>query len=105
MSLSCKEQGRLADAELELEECTSCLVRSEKYQELYLGHQWRTQNKGAASLSDFLLAPKGIMNNFRLPIFFFYFCVSLLIIGGNARSTTVWKEDVPVEEHLTGGAS
>ena len=37
MSLSCKEQGRLADAELELEECTSCLVRSEKYQELYLG--------------------------------------------------------------------
>jgi hypothetical protein len=38
MSLSCKEQGRLADAELELEECTSCLVRSEKYQELYLGH-------------------------------------------------------------------
>ena len=45
------------------------------------------------------------MNNFRLPIFFFYFCVSLLIIGGNVMSTTVWKEDVPVEEHLTGGAS
>ena len=33
MSLSCKEQGRLADAELELEECTSCLVRSEMYLE------------------------------------------------------------------------